>query len=782
MFFFDLKIIIRNSLRNKAFSAINILGLSLGLTTAMLILMWVWDELSYDRFHDNADNIYMLINKNSDDQGNSEEYVESPAPMADYLVKNIPGVKDAVRIDYYYVGGLIQKDNDFFKEKGAGVDDSFFKIFNIPFILGDKNEAFSNLESIVISESIAKRYYGTINPLGKILKLKGYGDTYKTVTVTGVFKDFPSNSSIKLDFMVPFFLEKKNYLDNWNVSSYATLVLLDRSVDLNLVNKKITSIYNDVIDDSHFTSYLFPLVDMHVKSTLSFFRNEEHGNSELINLLLFIAILILLIACINYINLATARSVKKLNEFSIKRILGVSHKKLFQGFLIESFLFTLISFYIAIILIELTRPVFNNLTGKNLSINYSEPKILIIVILIIGLMSIISAFYPYLFIASKRKGLTLNFVQEKNSKRIQTRKILVIIQFVVSIILIIFSSVILKQINFIYSKDLGFDKENIITLHCPELGDKVDVFKNELLKNANVISVTNGSLPWGGGWPDLWSWEGRSANSKLAVHRIHTDSDFLKITGIKLLKGRYFSEEFSDSSSIVINEKFAKLIGTENIIGKEIRFRNEPYKVIGVTDNFYSTHFSEDLKPAVFYETPSSNVLIKVKDDKLKETLESVIIEYKKIVTDRHFKYTTLEQAFDALYFKELRMGKLFCYFSFLAIFISCLGLFGISVFATEQRIKEIGIRKTLGASSANIIYILNTEFVKLLVVAYIIACPIAYYFTVSWLQDFVFRTELSWWIFVLAGIAVLLISIITVSWQSYNSARRNPVESLRYE
>ncbi|OFX27299.1 MAG: hypothetical protein A2041_06235 [Bacteroidetes bacterium GWA2_31_9b] len=782
MFQFDFKIVIRNIFKNKFFSLLNIFGLSLGLAATILIMLWVWDELSYDQFYDNADNIYMLVNKNTDDQGNSVDFVESPSPMADYLVNNIPEIVKAVRIEYFYTKGLIQKENDFFKEKGASVDASFFDIFKIPFVQGDINNALTNPESIVISENMANRFYGDKNPIGEVLKIKASGEIFKTVIVTGVFMDFPSNSTLKLDFIIPFLLEEKDYLDNWNVSIYATFVLLDKNSDINQINKKVSTIFKDVLDKSQYSSYLFPLVKLHLYSDLTFFNNDNQGNLKLIYILSFIATIILLIACINYMNLATARSIKKIKEVSIKKIFGISRKRLFFSFLTESILFTMISFYLAIIIIEVIRPIFNNLTEKNIQISYFDPQVMLVSIAIIGITSLISALYPFLYITSYQPGLILKGNNKSNYNAISPRKFLVILQFVISIILIIFSSIILKQIHFIYSKNLGFDKENIIMINSSFLGDKVEIFKHEILSNTNIVSVTNGNDPIGGGWPDSWSWDSKNTLNTLKVIRINSDEDYLNTLKIKLSKGRFFNNENSSNSLIVINQKFAEYIGQENIIGKRIFYREKPYEIIGVTENFHSHHFSEEIKLAAFFNEPTYQLLIKVKNENMAETISYIESEYKKIVVDRAFEYTTLAQQFDNLYYTEVRTGKLFCYFSFLAIFISCLGLFGISVFATEQRTKEIGIRKTLGARSSNILSMLNGEFVKWVIIAYIISFPAAYYLSSKWLQSFVYRTELSWWIFILAGILVLVITLLTVSWQSNKAASKNPVESLRYE
>jgi ABC-type antimicrobial peptide transport system permease subunit len=778
----NLKVIAREILRNKFLSAINLGGLSLGLVGAILIWLWVWDELSYDRFYDNSDDIYMLVNRNIDDNGNSIDFVESPAPMADYLVSNIPEIEKAVRIDYFYRGGLIQNGDDIFKELGAAVDSSFFEVFNIPFVNGNKNNLFNNTKSIVISESMAKRYYGKDNPVGQILKIKAYGDNYKTVVVTGVFKDFPNNSSIKLDFVVPFLLEENDYLDNWNVSIYATFVLLNTDSDFDNIQEKISLIYEDVIDDVHYTSYLFPLTKLHLSSQLSFFNNANKGSIKLIYILVLIAFLILLIACINYMNLATARSVKKNKEVSIKRILGISRKKLFGGFLSESIMYSLISFHVALVLVEVIRPIFNNITGKHITINYFDPQLIGVAIVIILIIGLISGVYPYLHIVSKKPVLLLKGSIPVGRKSIYSRNILVIFQFTTSIILIIFSSVVLKQVNFIYTRDLGFNKENIMMINSSDLGDKVKIVKDEILKYPNVISVTNGNSPMRAGWPDSWSWEGKISDSRLDVIQINADKDYLKTINIDLLEGRFFTDDFSDKSTIVINQKFAIMIGEENILGKKIYFRDKPYKIIGVTDNFYSNHFSEEIRPLAYFNESAIWYLIKVRNINSVETVNYIKSIFKKSVPDRPFEFTSLQKQFDGLYSSEVNTGKLFVYFSFLTIFISCMGLIGISIFTTEQRIKEIGIRKTLGASTRMILRILNRKFVRLVVIAFVISCPVAYYFVANWLQNFVYRIELSWWIFILAGIIVLIIAILTVSCQSYRAARKNPVESLRYE
>ena len=779
---YNLKLAFRNIIRNKLFSAINIFGLSLGLAGVIYIMLWVWDELSFDRFNEKADHIYLLVNNNSDDQGNRMDFVESPAPLADYLINNIPEIKDATRIEYFYSGGLIQKENGFFNEKGAAADASIFEIFTIPFVKGNKNIVFDNPESIVISEEMAARLFGEKNPMGEVLKLKGYGENYKTVTVTGVYKNFPQNSSIDFDFIIPFTLEEKTYLNEWGVFAFATFILLEENIDYKQVNQKISSIYKNVISDSHYVASLFPLVNLHLYSSISFFNNQNQGNINLIRILVFIAILILLIACINYMNLATARSVKKVKEVSIKRILGISRHKLLSGFLVESMLFSLISFHVAIVLVENIRPILNSLSGKDISINYFEPQLLLGALTIILITGLISTIYPYVYITSKKPVLFLKGKTSHNKKGIYARKLLVIIQFVISLILIIFSGIIIKQVNYIYSKDLGFNKENIVVINSSDLGDKVIVFKNEILKNQNINFVSNGSLPLGGGWSDDWSWKGIEKNNRLVVKKINSDPDYLNTVLINLSEGRFFSEEYNDSLSIVVNQKFANLISNEDVLGKKVYYRNKAYTIIGVTDNFYSNHFTEDIQPTAFFKKSTYWLLIKIVANNKDETMDYIKAEYGKIVTDRPFEYTTLQQQFDGLYKTEVRTGKLFGYFSALALFISSLGLLGISVFAAEQRTKEIGIRKVLGASSNTIVKQLNIEFLKLIAIAYAVSCPIAFYLATNWLQNFVFRIRFPWQIFTFAGFFVLVITLLTVSWQSYSAARKNPVESLRYE
>ena len=786
MFLYNLRITVRNFLRNKRFSAINIIGFSLGLAGTILILLWILNEVSYDRFYENSDRIYLLVNKNIDDQGNSIDYVESPPPMADYLVNNFPEIKKAARVEYFYNGGLIQTDNDIYKEKGAAVDKSFLDIFSIHILKGNKDNIFENPGSIIISESLAKKYFGKLNPIGKSLKVKGYGEQYKNVIIEGVFQDFPDNSTIKVDFIIPFSLEEKLYSDNWNVAIYATFVLLNKNVNYNQLNNKVSSIYNDVINDNHFTSYLYPLKKLHLYSSLKIFNNVNQGNIKFIYIMSFIASLILFIACMNYMNLSTARSIKKKREFSIKKMLGASQRTIIKEFLTETIFYSIISLHIAVIIVELVRPAFNNITGKHIVINYLDPHFYLSVLAIILLISLISSLYPLLFLKSYQNKLILRdgSIITKNRKDLTSyaKKFLVFFQFAISIILIIVSGIVLKQIDYIYSKDLGFDKENIIVIYSSDLEGKENVFKTEILKNPNVISVSIGKTPFGGGWLDSWSWEGKNKKGKLDIIQIYSDSDYLKTLDIKLLNGRFFEEGFTDENSVVINKKLSGIIGQNNVIGKNIYFRDRKFKIIGITDNFYSHHFSESLKPVVFFNEPTHKFLIKVEEGKSEVTANYMESVYEKIIPDRPFEYTTLKNQFNNLYQKEVRTSKLFSYFSLLAIFISCLGLFGISVFAAEQRIKEIGIRKVLGASTMRIIRMLNLEFIKIVLVAYIISCPIAYFYAKSWLQNFYYRTELSWWIFLFAGVFIISIAILTISWYSLKAARKNPVESLRYE
>jgi len=773
---------IRNILRNKFFSSLSIIGLSLGFAGAIFIILWVFDELSYDQFHKKIDNIYMVINRNTDDQGNSVDYIESPAPMADYLVNNIPEVKASARVEYFYRGGIIQKGDETFKEKGASVDASFFHIFSVELLRGNKNNIFNNPESIVISESMAKRYFGSRNPMGKILKVKGYSETFKTVVITGVYKDFPGNSSLQLDFMIPFNLEKKYYSDNWNVSIYATFVLLNNKMNYQKVNDKVAQVYSKVINDNRYTSYLFPYKKLHLHSTLPFFNNENQGNIKLIYIMIFTAILILIIACINYMNLITSRSIKRIKEVSIKKIFGAKQLKIFFEFLTEAFLYILISFHIAIILVELLRPAFNRITGKSITIFYTKPEIYLVAIVIIAITAIIASVYPYLYINSYKPAFFVQDKMIKPTRKIIARKILVVVQFSISMILIIFSGVILKQVNYIYSKDLGFNKDHIMVVGTSGLGDQQDVFKSEIMKNPGVISATLGNTPMRSGWPDSWSWKGIDKDNKMSVIQINSDPDYLETLQIDLLKGRFFFKEYKDSNSIVINKAFANLVDDESILGKEIFYRGQAFKVIGVTDNFYSNHFSNKMKPVAFFNEPTHSILIKLKKDQVYNTINEIESVFISINAELPFEFTMLEEIFNDLYKTEVKTGKLFAYFSFLAIFISCLGLLGISIFSSEQRTKEIGIRKVLGASSSNISRMLHIEFIQLVGIAYVISCPIAYYISKNWLQQFVYRTELSWWIFLVTGFVILFIALLTISWYGYRAAGKNPIDSLRYE
>lgn len=782
MFIHNLKIIFRNIYNNKIFSAINIIGLSLGFTGSILILLWVWNEFDYDKFHKNSENIYLLINNNTDDKGNGIDYVESPAPMAEYLVENIPEIENAVRIEYFYRGGLLQVGKDFFKEKGAAVDNSFFEIFSIEFIVGNKLTATSKLESIVISHSVAEKYFGNSNPIGETIRIKGYGEEFKSVEITGVYKDIPDNSSLKFDFLIPFLLEEKSYIDNWEISAFATFVLLKDNSNINQVNKKVSEIYLNTIGDKHFTSYLFPLIKLHLHSDIPFFNNTKKGNLNLIGILILIAILILLMALLNYINLLAAKFHSKSKELGIRKVLGIKKIHILKSFFTETFIYSIVSFQIAIVLIEIFRPLFNAITGQVIVINYFNKEVIISSVIIVFATSLISSLYPLIKISylNPLPYLKSSFFVKRGTHLF--KKALVIFQFTVSIILIIYSGVVLLQIDYIFSKDLGFDKENVIIFNTSDLKENKDILKSSILNHSRVKSVSLGDSPLGGGWPDNWFWDGMNKPEKLEISTINTDSDYLRTLNIKLLNGRFFLPQDADSNYIVINQKFADLIGKEDVLGCRIHFRNNVYEVIGVTNNFYSHHFSTEVKPVAFFKGNSSGILIKLNNDKLNEIVPHLKTEFNKHVTGRAFEFTTLEKQFVQLYSKEVRVGRIFAYFSILAIFISFLGLFATTAFITEQKTKEIGIRKVLGASTIGIFKKLNYNYLKLIAISFLVAFPITIYATNKWLNNFVYKTEQAWSIYFFTSLLVIVTSILALSWQITKVACKNPVNSLRYE
>jgi ABC-type antimicrobial peptide transport system permease subunit len=787
------KIVFRNIKRHKTYSFINITGLSMGLTVFILAFLYIQHELSYDKFNRNADNIYRIVFEQHFPNQIIHSAV-SPSPAGPTLKEELPEITNFSRYTIFF-GEVLLAHNEkaFYESDGAYADPGFFEIFSIPFVKGNPKTALNKSNSVVLTENFAVKYFGEENPIGKTLKLENFYD----LQVTGIIEDTPENFHLQFDFVVPFILLEQwgTNLEDWNNWAHQyTYVLLQEKVNLHYIDQKIANVLKKYTPSKEDKLYLQPLTEIHLFSDLSYDNYADRNDSSIIYTYAFIAFIVLFIACINFINLSTARSIKRSREIGLKKVVGANRLQLIIQFWGESLIFVSISFIIAIILIEFFLPIFNNISGKNLSINYFNNILIINFFSIMIFTAIIAGIYPAFFLSSVRpinalKGTFSLSSSEFGNRKSRFRKALVIIQFSLSIVLIIASLTIHHQLNYLLTKKLGFDKENIIFAQIRgEVRRDYEILKEKLLLNSNILEMTAGSS-----WSTIninttedANWEGKNTDETQVLYSSSVDFDFLSTFNIKLKQGRDFSKDFSTDTqnAFIINEKAVELMGFDSPVGQHLSFLDETGQIIGVIKDYHFLSLNEKIEPLIMsIRTEWRNyVFIKIKSENISHTIEYIKNIWNNLAPDIPFEFTFLDDALNEQYFYVKQMRTIFFYFTCLAILISCLGLYGMVSFVAEQKTKEIGIRKVLGASILNVIGMLSNNFTLGLISANVIAWPIAYFGMNKWLQNFAYKTELEWWVFLLAGSIALLIAIITVSSQAIKAAIANPIESIRYE
>ena len=811
MFINYIKIAVRNFTKQKIFSFINLSGLAIGMTCTILILLWVQDELSFDRFHKNSKNLFRIINANSSYQSRG---AGTPAPLAPALLAETPEIINYTR--FAPIPRLVIKHNQniFYEDKLVLADTSIFEMFTFPFLKGDPKTALSRTNNIVITQEMAQKYFGNEDPIGKLLFIEGGEEGAK---ITGVLKNIPHNSHIQFDFLISFDLLKESRImaTNWGDFNFNTYVQLQAGSYDTTINSKITQIALNhncpqvKWDNSKFM--LQPLPEVHLDARTRAAGVEivaELGDRRHVYIFTLIAIFILCIACINFMNLSTARSVKRAKEVGLRKVIGAGRFQLIKQFFGESILFTIFATFISILLTYIFLPTFNNLSGKFLTIQYLDKNFIIILSIIIILTSLLAGSYPALFLSKFNpirvlKGQTIiPFISKKNdsgsfTKGSSFRKILVVIQFSFSIGLIIGTAVVFQQLNYIKNRNLGFDKENIIYIPVREnIGTKFETVKNQLLQNPSITGVTATDWLQSRSQHNTtgYGWEGKDPefDTKYISH-VKVDYDYISMLNIKILQGRNFSKDFpSDSDeAFIINEEAAKAMELESPVGKQFRLYGKRGKIIGVMQNAYYSTLHHKINPQVYHVLTDVSrawaygaILIKIKneDQSLSKTLATINNFWNEINPNSPFEFHFLDETLESRYKSEIRTSQLFNYFSLLAVFISCLGLFGLASYTAEQRTKEIGIRKVLGASIITIIKLLTKEYSKWVLIANIIAWPTAWYLMNKWLQNFAYRISMDWKTFLLSGLIAFVIAFITVSIQSIRTATKDPVDSLRYE
>lgn len=775
----------RNLLKNKFYSLINIVGLTVGLAIGILILLWVQNELSFDSFHKKAPNIYRMAIFGG--TGASRQiWSQDVAPMGPLAKQQLSGVKDQVRITGNGFFSMFKyQDKVFGNENVVFADPSFFSIFDFPLVQGSTARPFANDNSVVITKKTAKKYFGDENPLGKVI----VADDKANFTVTGVINDFPDNSSFNMGLIMPmsYHINKKladnkeDVNSNFSNFNYETYLLLNPGIAPESLKTKLFNIHiSHKKEDTDVEYLLLPITKMHL-----YHLDGSDGGISTVRIFMVIALLILVIACINYVNLSTARSMLRSKEISMRKIIGAAKSHLFLQFIVETALLFLIAAGLAILLIYALMPAFNELSGKQLVFNLNNYHIWIVILATISGTLIVSSIYPALLLSSFEPLKALKGKVSAGMGDVTFRKILVVTQFTFSVILIIGTIVITNQLSFIRSKQLGYDKSHVLGLWMRDMAKHYDAVKAELLKQPGVLGVTrsNSNIVSLGGLSGDNDWDGKAANQTFIVHPMAIDKDFMSFFKMKLVQGAGFTGAVADSTHFILNEAAVKEIGLQNPIGKRFRMWKTKGTIIGVVKNFHFASMREKISPAIFYYTTDLNSMyIKTDGRNAQKAINAAAEQFKQYNGQYPFDYTFLDDIFNNLYKGEQREGTLFNYFAGIAIMISCLGLLGLAAFTAQVRTREIGVRKVLGASVSEIIGLLAKDFIKLVLIAIAIAIPAAWFTMNKWLEDFAYRISIGWYVFVLAGVMAIFIAFITISFQSLKAALTNPVKSLRSE
>ena len=787
-----LKIGIRNLLIHKKYSLINILGLAIGFTGFILIMLWVQDELSYDKFHKNADNTCLVLRKSNGKVAAITSKLLGPA-----INSEIPEILN--QTDYAPLPEafkpFLQYENKGFEELIALTDPHFFEVFNFKFIEGNPHTAFDDPNSIIMTERMAEKYFGNSDAIGKSLVLNFVG-IKKTVKVAGVLENTPHNTEFQRDFILPLDFIKQfgaNW-DAWYNYNVQTFILTNGKIDNQELEKKILECENRHAANLNLgtTGYsLLPLSKLHLYSNnLEFFVST--GDIKYVYIFSVVACIILLIACMNYINLTNAFSLKRTKEIGIKKVIGANRRDLILQYYGETFVITMVALGLSFFLVEMLLPLMNKLSGKQLFINFASPEFLSSVILITSFTIIVSGIYPAIFATRFRPVQILKGKFQNKFDGLNLQKGLVILQFALSIAILTCTFIVMQQLNFIRNADLGFDKENIIDIKVNgNIYDKYDAFKNKLLSNPSILCVSR-SEPMDEksiSSTEGINWEGKQ--KRFDSWLLHVDADFAKVYKIKMKEGRFYSDEYpsDETSAYVINETAEKEMGLRPAIGKEITVWGRKGKIIGVTKDFNFSSLRDVIEPVIL-RIPDPNqrnifyreISVRISLHSVHESLDYIENTWKSFFADQPFRFNFVDESLNANYFAEQRMGDIFKYFSILAIFIACIGLYGLTAFMIERKVKDIGIHKVLGANIAKIVFMLSKKYLLWIIISYLIAFPVAYYSMNKWLQGFAYRINISWWIFAFAGSIALVIALVTISFQAIKAATADPVESLRYE
>ena len=796
----------RNLMKHKTFSFINIAGLSIGIAVCFIIMMYVQNELSFDRFNKNADRIVRVVFKADINGGKIFEANVMP-PVAQVMKNDYPEVQDATRLQTAGTPKITYKNKSFKEDEMAFVDPNFFNIFTLPLIEGDANTALQQPNTVIISKAIAKKYFGNEDPLGKNLTFPDYKNA--SFKVTGVIDKVPANSHFHFDLFASMLSLDDAKSDSWMGSNFFTYLLLKQGADYKKLESKLPgmvekymgpqiqqsmgiSLKQFITKGNHLGFALQPLTSIHLYSH-SNYELSPAGNAMYVYIFGAIAIFMLLIACINFINLSTASASQRAKEVGVRKVIGSGKTQLIKQFLIESALLVFIALLIAFLLVQFALPFFNQVSGQDLHFDFNL-KIISAFIGLGLLVSVIAGLYPAFYLSSFKPIDVLKGKFIPNNKSFGLRSGLVVFQFFISVGLIIGTIVVWQQMKFIQNKNLGYDKEQLLTIpNSYSLGKNEEVYKQEMLNDPRVVNATVSSYKPAGpsSGSNALAYPLGHDNEIMRTQEYHVDENYIPTFEMKMANGRNFSKKFAtDSTAMIINETAAKAFGWNDMtaVGKTIVRQNStrgndvPFHVIGVVKDFNFQSLHEPITPLLMTLAPDDGLIFKVQTADIKGLLATMKTKWNQFNTGEPFAFTFMDDLYNKTYAAEQNTGTILNIFALLTILVACLGLFGLATYTAEQRTKEIGIRKVLGASVTSVTKLLSKDFIKLVFIACLIAFPLSYWAMNKWLQSFAYRINISWWIFLVAGVIAILIALITVSFQSIKAAVANPVESLRSE
>jgi putative ABC transport system permease protein len=792
-----LKVAIRNLFKHKAYSFINIFGLALGMASAVLILLFVRYERSYDRFHENADRIQRIAVRAL--IGNTKiRQTNTPAIMTPTLLEHYPEVEYSIRFADDFEGVTVKYGDLVFNEYWVcSTDADFFKVFTFPLTAGNPDTALQEPNTVVISEAMAQKYFKGEEALNRTLNIDG-----TDFRVSGVMADFPKNSHFHFDMLRSLNTYKNRLADtNWFNNSYQTYLLFHEGASAASLEAKFPEIVRNYATagqdydgwlsrGNYWEYYLQPLTDIHLHSDLNG-EFQANGNAAYVSASFLIALFILLIASVNYMNLATARSANRAREVGIRKVVGSTRGPLLRQFLTESLAASYLALIMALALVHLLLPAFRALTGRALSMPYLEDPVVIPALLGLALvLGVFSGSYPAFFLASVQPIKVLRGGFQGGSRNSRLRNVLVLVQFAISIFLVVGTLVVQRQTEFMRSQNLGFDKEHVVVLKTPvPLGERSQTFKDQLLALPE-ISATSGSSTTPGRTFRNWGCQAEGLDESITLNVCVCDEGYLETMGLEMVEGRFFSRDFStDEKAIVVNEAAAKLIGWDDPIGKTISFdKDSTFTVVGVVKDYHYESLHQSVRPGALMAQPGiwgiqeDYISARIQPGDIPSTLSRIRSVWDTFMKGYPLEYSFLDSDYDALYQNEARTGRIFSVFAALAIGIGCLGLLGLASFAAEQKTREIGIRRVLGASTGGIMLLLSRDLLRWVALANLVAWPVAFFVMNNWLQNFSYRIGLNWLFFVLAGLITLFIAWFSTSFQAFKAANTDPVSALKHE